>query len=97
MTELANDTTYLEYILNDFSTVLDDRDKEFIWKCEKIIELMDILKVTNNRDLVRKILITILSLSENYNSEFNMAKVLDLENISEYEREVLIKTLRETV
>ncbi len=97
MTELANDTTYLEYILNDFSTVLDDRDKEFIWKCEKIIELMDILKVTNNRDLVRKILITILSLSENYNSEFNMAKVLDLENISEYEREVLIKALRETV
>ena len=91
MTELVNDKTYLEYIFNDFSTVLDDKDKTFIWKCEKIIELMDILKVTNNRnnrDLVRKILITILSLSEDYNSEFNLAKILDLESISEYEREV---------
>ncbi len=58
---------------------------------------MDFLKVTNNRDLVRKLLITILSLFENYNSEFNLAKVIDLENISEYEREVLIKTLKEVV
>ncbi len=58
---------------------------------------MDNLKVTNNRDLIRKILLTILSLSEDYNSEFNMAKVLDLENISEYERDVLIKILGETV
>ena len=97
ITELVNDKTYLEYIINDFSTVLDDKNKTFIWKCEKIIELMDNLKVTNNRDLVRKILPTILSLSEDYNSEFNMAKMLDLENILEYKREFLIKILRETV
>ena len=38
-----------------------------------------------------------MSLFENYNSEFNLAEAIDLENISEYEREVLIKTLRETV
>jgi hypothetical protein len=79
-------------IMEQALAVLDKDDKKFIWKCRKIIELMDIF---NDKKIIRNMLIFILSLIDNYKTDFLSSRGVELKRLSETERKILITTLKE--
>jgi hypothetical protein len=82
-------------IMEQALAVLDKDDKKFIWKCRKIIELMDILNESYDKKIIRNMLIFILSLIDNYKTDFLSSRGVELKRLSETERKILITTLKE--
>ncbi|MFX0187793.1 MAG: hypothetical protein ACFE8A_08660 [Candidatus Hodarchaeota archaeon] len=72
-------------IMEQALAVLDKDDKKFIWKCRKIIELMNFLRQSYKKIVVKNALILILSLFEDYR----------IDAISKKEKNILINTLKE--
>jgi len=82
-------------IMEQALAVLDDKDEKFIWKCRKIIELMNFLKHSYNKLLVKNALIIILSLFEDYCIDLITSNRDDLDALSKLEKKIFIDTLKE--
>ncbi|MFX1392313.1 MAG: hypothetical protein ACFFAH_01950 [Promethearchaeota archaeon] len=82
-------------IMEQALAVLDNNDEKFIWKCRKIIELMNFLKYSYNKLLVKNALILILSLFENHYIGLVTSKPKNLDYFSKQEKKILIDTLKE--
>lgn len=94
------ETEFYSDIIDQAFTVLNDGDDKFIWKCNKIIELMNFLKESTNEffNLVAKnAIILLLSIFEDFNIDLGLTKSVDLDAISEQEKEILIKILKSEI
>jgi len=73
---------YFIEIIDFFQNRHMDRETTEIWKNKSIIELMKVLKLTNNKEFVRKALILLISLfnhipPDSYNKKGVKAKLLN--------------------
>ena len=76
-------------IMEQALAVLDTNDEKFIWKCRKIIELMNFLRHSYKKIVVKNALILILSLLEDYCIDLISSKSEDLDTISKQEKNIL--------
>ena len=87
-------------IMNQAFAVLNDDDDKFIWKCHKIIELMNFLKESADeffKLVVKNALILLLSIFEDFYIDLVVSKSVELDAISKQEKEILIKTLKSEI
>jgi len=88
----------LDYYLKILEYSQDDkisREKKEIWKNQSIIELMNLLKRTQNRVFVTNALILILSLFEDIPPDTYNNRGVSIARISEKDKRFLIKELKE--
>lgn len=82
-------------IMEQALAVLDTNDEKFIWKCRKIIELMNFLRHSYKKIVVKNALILILTLFEHYGIDLISSKSEDLDAFSKQEKNILINMLKE--
>ncbi|MFW9826481.1 MAG: hypothetical protein ACFFEY_02555 [Candidatus Thorarchaeota archaeon] len=85
---------YLQ-IIDLFQDEEINREKKRIWINKSIIELMKYLKRTRNRRLVANALILILSLFEDLPPDLYNNRGVNINRISQKDKEFLIKDLKE--
>ena len=82
-------------IIEQALAVLEKDDENFIWKCRKIIELMNFLRHSYKKIVVKNALILILTLFEHYGIDLISSKSEDLDAFSKQEKNILINMLKE--
>ena len=91
------EANFYSEIMDHAFDVLNDGNDRFIWKCHKIIELMNILKESANeyfKIVIKNALILLLSIFEDFYVASVDLKSVDLDEISKQEKEILINTLK---
>ncbi len=92
---MSNENEFYMEILEKYSKICDDEDEKLIGVCQKIVELMEILRITNDKQLVKNALIFILSLFDLDHVELKSSKDNTPYYISHQERKKLISILEE--
>jgi len=90
---MINEIELYHDILDESSIVLRNKYQRFVWKCHKIIELMNDLDDFCDKKILRNALILIISLFNNYSPDYITSGSVKLEKISKIERENLIRIL----
>ncbi|KKM74092.1 hypothetical protein LCGC14_1403820 [marine sediment metagenome] len=85
---------YLE-IIEYFKDNQINRDEREIWKSHSLIELMKFLARAKNRDLVSNAIILLLSLSEDKPLDIYSDRGMDINQIADGDKKLLIKRLME--
>ncbi|MFX0105330.1 MAG: hypothetical protein ACFE75_07560 [Candidatus Hodarchaeota archaeon] len=86
---------YYVKVLDYFQDEGISREKKEIWKNQSIIELMNLLKRTQNRTFVTNALLLILSLFEDNPPDIYNNRGVNINHISENEKKYLIEELKE--
>ncbi len=84
-------------IMDQAFDVLNKGDEKFIWKCHKIVELMNFLKESADdffKLVVKNAIILLFSIFEDFYIDLVVSKSVDLDTISKQEKEILINTLK---
>ncbi len=93
---MSDESEFYMEILEKYSKICDDEDEKLIGVCQKIVELMEILRITNDKQLVKNALIFILSLFDlDHVVEFKSSGDHTSNYISNQEKEKLISILEE--
>ncbi|MFW9898680.1 MAG: hypothetical protein ACFFDO_05410 [Candidatus Thorarchaeota archaeon] len=92
---MEDEIEFYYHLLEESSTISRNNYQKFVWKCRKIIELMDILNESYDKKIIRNMLIFILSLFDNYKTDFLSSRGVELKELSETERKILISTLKD--
>jgi len=90
---------YSEIIDQAFDLLNKDKNS-LIWKCHKIIELMNILKESENEFLklaIKNALILLLSIFEDFYIDSLDSKSVEFDEISKIEKDILINTLKSEI
>ena len=77
-------------IIDQAIAIADDYDEKFIWKCQKIIELMKYLKCSHNKRFVKDALILVLALCEDDHIDSTKSKSAESDSFSKHEKKNLI-------
>ena len=85
---------YYSKILDFYQNQHLDRDSIEIWKSKSYIELMQVLKRTNNKNLVKNAIILILSLFEETPIDIYDCSGLNIQELKKDEKESYICNLR---
>ncbi|MFX1392314.1 MAG: hypothetical protein ACFFAH_01955 [Promethearchaeota archaeon] len=94
---MINEIELYHNILDESSIVLSNKYQRFVWKCHKIIELMNDLDENCDKKILRNALIIINSLFNNYSPDCINSGSIKLEKLSKIERENLIRVLEKEI
>ena len=85
---------YLE-IIEYFKVNQINQEESDIWKSHSLIELMKFLARSKNRELVSNAIVLILSLSEDKPLDIYSGRGMDINQIADNDKKLLIKRLME--
>ena len=94
---ITNDDLEMKYyskILDFYQNQNDDKEAIEIWKSKSYIELMQVLKRTNNKNLVKNAIILILSLFEEKSVDIYDSSGLSVSELKQEDKKSYISHLR---
>ena len=83
---IQDDFEYYAQLFEDFQNHKCNETQLEIWRCDKIIELMENLRFSVNREFVRDALVLILTLYYGYTRDYALIGAKDTKNLSRDER-----------